>query len=92
MINCSGCPILLVSKIQTDIALSTLFSEYVSFYQSLRELFPIKATLQELISKVGMKEDSLWFETKYTVFEDNLGALKVATYLRFTPNSNLISV
>ena len=44
-----GGPILLVSKLQTDTALSTLHFEYVSLSQSLRDWLPIKDLLQERI-------------------------------------------
>ena len=92
LIKFSGCPLLWVSKLQTEIALSTLHSEYVALSQSLRDLLPTKELLKETISKVGLKEDRLKFETKCTVFEDNAGALQVATSPRMTPTSKFIAV
>ena len=64
LIKFSGCPLLWVSKLQTEVALSTLHSEYVALSQSLRDLLPTKALLKESIAKVGLPEDSLKFETK----------------------------
>ena len=48
--------------------------------------------MKETISKVGLPEDRLKFETKCTVFEDNAGALQVATSPRMTPTSKFIAV
>jgi hypothetical protein len=37
----SGCPILWKSKLQTEIALSTMEAEYVSLSQACKDLFPL---------------------------------------------------
>ena len=42
VITFADCPILWVSKLQTEIALSTFHAEYVALSQSLRDLLPIK--------------------------------------------------
>ena len=43
------CHILWVSKIQIDIALSTLHSEYVALSRSVRSLLPLKSLIKEVI-------------------------------------------
>ena len=42
----SNFPLLWVSKIQTDIALSTLNSEYVALPHSIRALLPLKSLIK----------------------------------------------
>ena len=53
---------------------------------------PTKELLKETIFKVGLPKDRLKFETKCTAFEDNAGALQVATSPRMTPTSKFIAV
>jgi hypothetical protein len=45
----SGCPVLWCSKLQTEIALSTMKAEYISLSQACKDLFP----LLDLIKKLG---------------------------------------
>ena len=92
LIKFSRCFLLWVSKLQIEVALSTLHSEYVALSQSLRDLLPTKELLKDTISNVGIPEDCLKFKTKCTVFEDNAGALQVATSPRMTPTSKFIAV
>ena len=42
VIFCAGCPVIWISKLQTEIALSTAESEYVAMSQLLREALPIQ--------------------------------------------------
>ena len=51
-----GCPILWVSKMQTQCALSTMESEYLALSQSMRDLIPLRETLKE-IHKVVFNQD-----------------------------------
>ena len=43
-----GCPLLWISKLQTQIALSTMESEYIALSHSMRELIAIREILKEL--------------------------------------------
>ena len=43
-----GCPLIFKSKLQTEIALSTLEAEYIALSQSMRELLPLRNLLQEV--------------------------------------------
>ena len=43
-----GCPILWVSKMQTQCALSTMESEYLALSQSMRDLIPLREVLKEI--------------------------------------------
>jgi len=48
----SGVPILWVSKLQTQVALSTLEAEYIALSQSMRDLIPLREILKEIMMKV----------------------------------------
>eukprot|EP00957_Ditylum_brightwellii_P139014 10595680-Ditylum_brightwellii.AAC.1 len=43
----ANCPILWVYKLQTEVALSTLYAEYEALSQSLRDLLPTKDLITE---------------------------------------------
>ena len=43
-----GCPILWVSKMQTQCALSTMESEYLALSQAMRDLIPLREILKEV--------------------------------------------
>ena len=47
-------PLLWVSKIQTEIAISTLHSEYVALSHSVRALPPLKSLIREVIDNLGI--------------------------------------
>ena len=47
-------PLLWVSKLQTEIALSTLHSEYVALSHSVRALLSLKSIIKELIDNLGL--------------------------------------
>ena len=87
-----GCPLLWVSKLQQETALSTLHAEYVALSQSLRELLPMKELVKEVVAGFGLDPSSIVFNTKSTVFEDNQGALTVVQSPRMTPTSKFIAV
>ena len=48
VITLAGCPILWVSKLQTEIALSTMEAEYVALSSACKDLFPIMDVVKEL--------------------------------------------
>ena len=92
VITLANCPIHWVSKLQTEVALSTLHSEYVALSQSTRDLLPMRQLLQEVTKALGMNPDNLTFTSKSTVYEDNSGAIIVATSPRMTLRSKHIAV
>ena len=47
-----GCPLLWVSKMQTQCALSTMESEYLALSQAMRDLIPLREILKEVIQTV----------------------------------------
>eukprot|EP00957_Ditylum_brightwellii_P036686 2778459-Ditylum_brightwellii.AAC.1 len=83
-----GCSILWVSKLQTEIALSTLHAEYVVLYQSLQDLLPTKDLFLEIMIGMGTDIMKLEFISKSTVYEDNTSTIRVVSCPRLTPTSN----
>ena len=81
-----------VSKLQTYIALSTLYSEYVALSHSVRALLPLKSLIKEVIYKLGIDSENLKFVSISTIYEDNNGAIVVSTSPRMTPTSKHIAV
>ena len=71
----AGCPILWVSKLKTEIALSTLHAEYVALSQSLKDILPVKELVTELLQGMRIDSGKLKFISKSTVIEDNNSAI-----------------
>ena len=65
----AGCPIHRVSKLQTEIVLSTTEAEYITLSQSMRDVIPLMNLLDEF-SKV-VKVTNVPPKIKCMVFEDN---------------------
>ena len=59
VVTLAGCPLLWVSKLQTEISLSTLHAEYVALSQSLRDLLPFRRLAKEVIAGLGMNSKKL---------------------------------
>ena len=69
----SGVPILWVSKLQTQVALSTLEAEYIALSQSMRDLIPLREILKEIMMKVfdkGLMHCTPACTTHSKTFED----------------------
>ena len=74
MIMIAGCPVVWASKMQTEIALSTMQAEYVALSTSMRDLLPFKALMVELAMCMGMQHEDI-AKIKTKVWEDHSGAL-----------------
>ena len=85
-------PLLWISKLQTEIAISTLHSEYVALSHSVLALLPLKIIIKEVIDNPGIDSENLKFVSSSTIYEDNNGAIVVATSSRITPTSKHISI
>ena len=83
-------PIHWVSKLQSTIALSTVEAEYVALSQSLREFLPMRQTATE-VCQAFQVDIGTTGEIKSTVFEDNNGALSIATAKRVNPRTKHIA-
>jgi hypothetical protein len=82
----ADCPLLWVSKMQTEVAVSTMEAEYVALSQSMKDLIP----LRRMVTTVC---DALLGKGKYVakvfskVFEDNNRALQLARSPCITPRT-----
>jgi hypothetical protein len=85
-------PVTWHSKLQTEIATSTMHAEYIALSTGMRELIPVKTILEEICEILQIERHD---DTRVTkVFEDNEGALKLATARlnRITPQSKHFAV
>ena len=86
-----GCPVTWKSQLQTEITLSSTESEYTGLSYALRETIPIMSLLKE------MKLHKFPIPTavphiKCRVFEDNSGALEMATNHKYRPRTKHLNV
>ena len=79
-------------KTTDKISLSTLHFDYVALSHYVRALIPLKSITKEVIDSLGIDSENLKFVSSSTIYEDNNGAIVVATSPRMTPTSNTISV
>ena len=91
VISLAKCPLLWQSKLQGQLALSTMEAEYIALSTSMRSLIPLK-TLVGKVAKSLMKDLTFLTNTYSSVLKDNNGALILATVPRRTPHSKHIAV
>ena len=90
MIRLFGCPIIWVSKLQTEITLSTTESEYVALSQAMRDVIPLLEVLNHIQKAIEVEiEEPV---VRCTVFEDNMGALELAIAPKMRPRTRHIAV
>ena len=58
-----------MSKLQTEIGISTLHSEYVALSHSVRELLILKILIREIIYNLVIDSEKLKFVSRSTVYE-----------------------
>ena len=77
IVTLGNVPITWCSKLQTEIATSTMHAEYIALSTGMRELLPVKNLLEEVCKNFGIERDR---EAKVVkVYEDNEGASKLAS-------------
>jgi hypothetical protein len=93
LIEVMGCPIQWTSKIQTNIATSTMEAEYTALSVALRSAIPLLDVIRYVIGSFNVTSNSL-LTFKTTVHEDNQGALKLAQLEpgRHTPRSKFYAI
>jgi hypothetical protein len=87
----ANCPLVWASKLQTEIATSTLEAEFIALSTGMRELIPARTIFHAFAKSIGLdvpEEASL----RSTVFEDNNGCLTLATVPKMTPRTKHIGV
>ena len=92
IITLGGVPVTWNSKLQTEIATSTMHAEYVALSYGMRELLPTKRQINELCRALNLRRDES--TDIVTVHEDNEGCLKLANspLARVTPHSKHFAV
>jgi len=87
----ADCPILWKSKLQTEIALSTMEAEYVALSTSCHDLFPLIDLTNEICTKFNIGNCSFNSAARLhiKIHEDNIGALALGKLepQRMTPRS-----
>ncbi len=87
----ADCPVLWKSKLQTEIALSTMEAEYVALSTSCRDLFPLIDITNEICEHFDMDGNIFDNATRLhiKIHEDNIGALALGKLEphRMTPRS-----
>jgi hypothetical protein len=69
---------------------AALESEFIALSSSFRSLIPVKRLIEETLSGLDIKTQ-VRYSSKSTVFEDNAGALQLATTKRLTPRTRHIA-
>ena len=85
-----NCPVQWVSKLQSEISVSTMEAEYISLSTAMRDLIPLRTLVDKVKDLIGAS--TLPCRTYSKVFEDNNGALILASTPRMTPRSKHIAV
>ena len=91
VISVANCPVLWKSKLQTEIATSTMEAEINTLAACCRELLPVLDLVKEVGDAVGLEQNE---PPKVRVHEDNAGALILANTLppQYTPRSKFYAL
>ena len=97
-----GCPLQWISKLHTQIALSTMEAEYIALSQSMRDLIGIREIIREMKNYVflgNMKNPVIRAHSKTfveipqsNVYEDNSACLKFATMPKMSSRTKHIAI
>jgi len=95
----ASCPILWVSKLQTEIALSTMKTEYITLSQAMRDLIPFMTLVKDISVILGIQYSIPEVQYKKIkpmtiadVYEDNGGALELANFPKLWPRAKHIAL
>ena len=86
----AGCPVVWCSKLQTEIALSTMEAKYIALSQAMQEVIPLVNLMDELESLILFF--NLTPEIGCKMFEDNQSCIIVAESARLTPRTKHIAI
>ena len=90
LITYAGCPVVWCSKLQTEIALSTMEAEYIALSQAMREVIPLIQLMDELEPVMHFHNPTPHVRCK--LFEDNRSCIVVAESARLTPRTKHIAI
>jgi hypothetical protein len=100
----AGCPLIWVSKLQSEVALSATEAEYIALSQAMRELIPLLGLLEELTPALQLNKDQptvYWKACGYDnnngnlsadLLEDNTGAYELAKAPKMRPRMKRIAL
>ena len=86
----AGCPLVWGSKLQTHIALSSTEAEYIAISTAMREVIPLMALMEEMSLK-GFIHNFNGPDIHCKVFEDNSGAIEIASSTKYRPRTKHIN-
>ena len=92
IITIANCLVIWVSKLQTEIELSTVESEFTALSQSMRSLIPLHHIMEEINTWFCNTSDLIPYAAKSTVFEDNTGALTLTKTKKMTARTQHMDV
>ena len=78
LVNFANHPLLWVSKIQTEISISTLHYDYVALSHFIREILSLKSLTEEVIDNLVIESEKLKFVSSSTVYKNDNRAIVVA--------------
>ena len=87
----ANCPIIWVSKLQTQVALSTTEAEYISLSQSLRDGIPLVQIVQELKDRNILNLNDK-IKVHCRCYEDNAGAVELSNVPKLRPRTKHINI
>jgi hypothetical protein len=91
IITYADCPIVWVSKLQTEIALSTMEAEYIALSTATREILPMLTLIKEAARrKIISKTSKPMIHCK--LFEDNKGAIEMANVPKMRPRTKHLNI
>ena len=87
----SDCPLHWCSKLQTEIACSTLEAEYIALAQAMRDLIPVRRIFIEMLHEFKLLNNDK-IPVKSTVFEDNNVCISTCRAPSLSPRTKHIAV
>jgi len=85
-----GVPVHWVSKLQSEISLSTTEAEYIALSTAMRDLLPMMTMLKELKDTLQLPE--ITYKCHANVFEDNKSCEELAKMPKYRPRTKHIAV
>lgn len=90
-ITYAGCPIYWTSRLQTEHTMSSTESEYIALSEALRSVIPMMSIVEEM-SRHRIRLNVAAPQVHCKVFEDNSGALEMATIHKYRPRTKHLGV
>ena len=87
----AGCPLSWKSFLQTETSVSMIMAEYMALSTAMRDMLPLKRLVKTIV-KVITGDDNVKVITKSDLFEDNNGAVLLATLPWITSQSKFFAV